>query len=270
VAAGRPSTAPAADPSPAAVPGRSWRAAIEAALDDPVGRVDLVFQPVVDLGRGTVVGYEALARFAGPPQAGPGRWFTEARHEGLAARLEAVVLALALARRASLPARCFLAVNLSPTALPSGEVQAVLRRAGDLSATVVELTEHSRVDDPDRLVRDLDRIRAAGGRVAADDAGAGYTALQRLLALRPDVVKLDRSLVAQIDEDPVKRAFVEMLRSLTGDTGARLLAQGIERVEELEALARLGVPLGQGFLLARPGPPWPGVGAGLRRRLRTG
>jgi EAL domain-containing protein (putative c-di-GMP-specific phosphodiesterase class I) len=237
-------------------------------LADPAAGLALAYQPVIDLQRGVVVGYEALARFAGPPHAGPGRWFTEARHEGLAARLEAVVLAQTLGRRPSLPAGCVLAVNVSPTALPSRDVQTVLRRAGDLTGIVVELTEHSRVDDRDRLVRDLDRIRAAGGLVAADDAGDGYAALHGLLGLRPDVVKLDRSLVTHIDDDPVKRALVAMLRSLTADHGARVLAEGIERVEELDTLLALGVPLGQGFLLARPAPPWADVAPDVAERLR--
>jgi EAL domain-containing protein (putative c-di-GMP-specific phosphodiesterase class I) len=92
----------------------SWRRSIERVLTDPAGHLDLAFQPVVDLQRGVVVGYEALARLAGPPSAPPDRWFAAAADEGLAARLEAAVLERALPTRAALPPDCFLSVNLNP------------------------------------------------------------------------------------------------------------------------------------------------------------
>lgn len=252
----QPSTAP------------SWRRSLERVLADPDGGLSLVYQPVVDLARGTVVGYEALARFAGPPAAPPDRWFAAAAGEGLAAQLEAAVLERALPTRLELPPECFLSVNISPNLVLDRAVQDVLAGAGDLPGVVLELTEHDRIDDYARLRRAVDRFRSCGVDVAMDDAGAGYAGLASLLALRPDLVKLDRALIAGIDLDPVKRELVELLGSMAGRMDARVLAEGIEREEELDALVRLGVPLGQGFLLGRPAPERQDLDEATGRRIR--
>jgi EAL domain-containing protein (putative c-di-GMP-specific phosphodiesterase class I) len=246
----------------------SWRSALERVLDDPGAGLDLAFQPVVDLQRGVVVGYEALARLAGPPSAPPDRWFAAAAGEGLAARLEALVLERALPTRAALPPDCFLSVNLNPNLVLDRTVQGVLDGAGELPGVVLELTEHDRIDDYARLRRALTRLRACGATIAMDDAGAGYAGLASLLALRPDLVKLDRSLIAGIDVDPVKRELVELLATMAGRMDAWVLAEGIERVEELDTLVRLGVPLGQGFLLGRPMPDRRDVDPGTADRIR--
>jgi EAL domain-containing protein (putative c-di-GMP-specific phosphodiesterase class I) len=221
-------------------------------LADPDTGLDLAYQPVIDLQRGVVVGYEALARLAGPPSAPPDRWFAAAAGEGLAARLEVAVLERALPTRAALPPDCFLSVNLNPNMVLDRTVRAVLDEAGELPGIVLELTEHDRIDDYGALRRALTRLRSAGVNVAMDDAGAGYAGLASLLALRLDLVKVDRTLISGIDGDPVKRELVELLGSIAGHMDAWLLAEGIEREEELDTLVRLGVPLGQGYLLGRP------------------
>ncbi len=246
----------------------AWRPALERVLADPENNLDLAFQPVVDLQRGVVVGYEALARPAGPPSAPPDRWFAAAAAEGLAARLEALVLEQALPLRTALPPNCFLSVNLNPNLVLDRTVQGVLADAGELPGVVLELTEHDRIDDYSGLRRALTRLRSCGVNIAMDDAGAGYAGLSSLLALRPDLVKLDRSLIAGIDVDPVKQELVELLGSMVGRMDAWVLAEGIERVEELDTLVRLGVPLGQGFLLGRPTPDRRDVDEGTGARIR--
>jgi EAL domain-containing protein (putative c-di-GMP-specific phosphodiesterase class I) len=246
----------------------SWRRSIERVLTDPAGHLDLAFQPVVDLQRGVVVGYEALARLAGPPSAPPDRWFAAAADEGLAARLEAAVLERALPTRAALPPDCFLSVNLNPNLVLDRTVQGVLDDAGELPGVVLELTEHDRIDDYGGLRRALTRLRASGVNIAMDDAGAGYAGLSSLLALRPDLVKLDRSLIAGIDVDPVKQELVELLATMVGRMDAWVLAEGVERLEELESLIRLGVPLAQGFLLGRPAPDLRGLDDPTAGRIR--
>ena len=246
----------------------SWRRSIERVLADPAGHLDLAFQPVVDLQGGVVVGYEALARLAGPPSAPPDRWFAAAADEGLAARLEAAVLERALPTRAALPPDCFLSVNLNPNLVLDRTVQGVLDDAGELPGVVLELTEHDRIDDYGGLRRALTRLRASGVNIAMDDAGAGYAGLSSLLALRPDLVKLDRSLIAGIDVDPVKQELVELLATMVGRMDAWVLAEGVERLEELESLIRLGVPLAQGFLLGRPAPDLRGLDDPTAGRIR--
>ena len=257
-----------ADPAPPSSAPTAWRRSLERVLGDPAGNLDLAFQPVVDLQRGVVVGYEALARLAGPPSAPPDRWFAAAAAEGLAARLEAAVLERALPTRADLAPDCFLSVNLNPNLVLDRTVQRVLSEAGELPGVVLELTEHDRIDDYGGLRRALSRLRASGVNIAMDDAGAGYAGLSSLLALRPDLVKLDRSLIAGIDVDPVKQELVELLANMVGRMDAWVLAEGIERPEELDTLVRLGVPLGQGFLLGRPAPDRRDLDDTTARRIR--
>jgi EAL domain-containing protein (putative c-di-GMP-specific phosphodiesterase class I) len=111
-------------------------------------------------------------------------------------------------------------------------------------------------------------VRQAGGRVAVDDAGAGYASLRHILELRPDFVKLDRSLVAAVDRDPAIIAVVQMLGDFTSRLDSWLIAEGIERLEEMDVLASLGVPLGQGYLLGRPEGPWADVPAAIGDQIR--
>ena len=145
---------------------------LEAMLD--TGQApDLVFQPIVDLQRGVTVGYEALSRFPGPPHAGPDRWFAAALDLGRALTLEALVIERALGFRGALPDNCFLSINVAPEALLDPRVQQLLS-AQPLSRLVFELTEHSAVADYDLLGRAIAQVRAGGGFVAVDDAGAGY------------------------------------------------------------------------------------------------
>ncbi|WP_158609460.1 EAL domain-containing protein [Cellulomonas triticagri] len=237
------------DPPPTDDP--RWRDALRAVLDDPALHA-LHAQPVVDLAAGTVAGYELLSRFTGPWQASPDRWFAAADRWGANAALQARVLERAVARRADLPPHTFLTVNVDPHLLADDRVADVLGQHADLSRLVLELTEHSRADDDGRTV--LDRARAAGALVAMDDAGTGYAGLELLLALRPDVVKLDRALISGLDADPVKRALVQVLGDLVGRMDGWILAEGIETAAELDAVVALGVPLGQGWALGRPGP----------------
>jgi hypothetical protein len=116
----------------------------------------------------------------------------------------------------------------------------------------------------------LDALRARGARIAIDDAGAGYAGLTQLMRVRPDLIKLDRSLVGGIHADPMKAALVESFVGFARRIGAALCAEGIETLEELRALADMDVTTGQGFCLARPGPPWPAVSAEAASVCRDG
>jgi EAL domain-containing protein (putative c-di-GMP-specific phosphodiesterase class I) len=220
-------------------------------LADP-DDLTLVFQPIVDLAAATVAGYEALARF--PGSAGPDVWFAAAAEAGVAAELEALAIHKALAAVPSLPRDTFLTVNVSPHILGSAPVQDALATRPDLHRVVVELTEHTPVHDLAALRRQTDELRARGALIALDDAGSGYSGLQQLAVLRPQVVKLDRALVSDADTDPVRVALAEMLGEFAGRIDAWLLAEGIETQAELAAFAQLGVPLAQGWLLGRPSP----------------
>jgi EAL domain-containing protein (putative c-di-GMP-specific phosphodiesterase class I) len=246
-------------PDPSTAPGGSTGDELGAAdVDAILARSGLhaEFQPVVDLARASVVGYEALARFDSPVRS-PLPWFEAAREHGRLADLEAVALRSALDAHEILPTNTFLTVNVSPALVDAPALRDVWADFPSLGGVIVELTEHERIDSYADLEPALNQLRSAGALLAIDDAGAGYAGLQHVLSLRPDVIKLDRALVEGIDRDEAKRALVEMLGTLAGRLDAWLLAEGIETGEELDVLIRLGVPLAQGYFLGRPGPAFP-------------
>lgn len=229
--------------------------------------VTSAYQPIIDTARGTIVGYEALVRFPGHAEKNPEAWFDAARRAGRDATLEAVALRRAFEHRDSLPGNCFLTVNVSPHLLSSPEIQGVWADQGSLGGVVVELTEQTPIESYLHLEPQLDTLRSAGALIAIDDAGSGYAGLQHLLALRPAMIKVDRELVRDIDLDEAKRALLEMLGLFASRVDAWVLAEGIERVEELDVVAGLGVPLVQGYLLGRPAPPWSTLDPELALRL---
>jgi len=236
----------------------------------PPSILRMSFQPILDTARGTVAGYESLARFGGPPNAGPDHWFALARAAGVGAELEARALRRALEARSALPPNCFLSVNVGPQALLSEPVAAVFTDAGDLRGVVVEITEQTAVDDYDALSDAIAPIRAAGALLAVDDAGAGFASLKHITVLRPDFVKVDRDLIAGIDADETKAAVVEALGMFTSRLDSWLVAEGVETIAELDRLLSLRVPLAQGYGLGRPepamGPADPDAVALCRRR----
>jgi EAL domain-containing protein (putative c-di-GMP-specific phosphodiesterase class I) len=210
----------------------------------------VVFQPIVDLASATIAGYEALARF--PGTASPEVWFAAAHEAGLGAELEALALRKALAALPDLPPNTFLTVNVSPHLLGAAPVAAALAEPATLRRVVVELTEHMPTPDLAALREQTAALRGRGALIAIDDAGSGYAGLQQLAEVRPQMVKLDRALVAGADLDPVKTALAEMVGTFADRIDAWLLAEGIETPGELATFARLGVPLAQGWLLGRP------------------
>jgi EAL domain-containing protein (putative c-di-GMP-specific phosphodiesterase class I) len=235
-------------------------------LADP-DELTLVFQPIVELATATVAGYQALARF--PGTAGPDVWFAAATEAGVAAELEALAIHKALAVVPMLPRDTFLTVDVSSHLLGSAPVQEALASRPDLHRVVVELTEHVPVHDLPALRRQCDELRRRGALIALDGAGSGYSGLQQLAALRPQVVTLDRALLSDADTDPVRVALAGMLGEFAGRIDARLLAEGIETQAELAAFARLGVPLAQGWLLGRPTPGFAPLSAEATRLVRA-
>jgi EAL domain-containing protein (putative c-di-GMP-specific phosphodiesterase class I) len=119
---------------------------------------------------------------------------------------------------------------------------------------VAEVTEHARISDYGKLDRALAPLRRRGMRLAVDDAGAGFASLRHILRLNPDFIKLDRTLIDQIDRDRSKQALAAGLISFADKSGATIIAEGIERAAEVKTLVDLGVSYGQGYYLARPGP----------------
>src|SRR4051794_34237372 len=245
------------------------RAEIELVLEEASSRISHVFQPVVDLRTGLVGGYEALSRFA-ESRRPPNAWFAQAHRCGLGIELE-MIAARAQLDAPGRPAGSRLSINLSPSAMLSAEAELLL--AGDLSHLILEVTEDEVMAEGGALEERLMELRRRGARLAVDDIGAGYAGLKQVMRLQPDVLKLDRSLVAGVSSDPAKGAMVDALVRYSRRIGADVCAEGVETLEDLEALADLDVTYGQGFVLAEPGPPWadvfPGAVAVCRSALNA-
>lgn len=245
----------------------AWAAALSHLLAEPQ-RLRVHYQPIVDLQRGVVRGYEALARFPESPDIPPAAWFAAAGRLGCAGALESQLLQAALVARPLIVRNRFISVNLSAEALLSDEVSAVLREHPRLNTLVVELTQQGEPGDVLAVRERLDELKAAGAAIAVDDTGAGPNTLDRLGALRPQFVKLDGHLIAGIDSDEAKVKLLEELTDLAGRLDSWIVAKGIETREELDALVRLGIPLGQGFALGAPAPAMAEIDAALSKHMR--
>jgi EAL domain-containing protein (putative c-di-GMP-specific phosphodiesterase class I) len=233
------------------VTDRSWPLLLERVCRR--ASIEPAFQPIVDITRGAIVGFEGLSRIQEPTVlAAPQEWFEAAAFHGYAARLEATALEVILAERTLLPDDCFLSVNTSPDGLLAPEVGDVIAAQGDLTGLILEITEQSPVQDYPQLVDRLHRFRDRGAIIAVDDTGAGYASIRHLLSLRPEVVKLDRSLVTGVDRDPSRAGAVSALGAFAGVLDAWIIAEGVEHLSELERLIELDVPMVQGFYLGRP------------------
>jgi EAL domain-containing protein (putative c-di-GMP-specific phosphodiesterase class I) len=234
---------------------------IEAILDADRGssshdggvRLSMVFQPIMDLATGDVVGAEALARFGTEPQRGPAQWFAEAAEVGLGIQLELAAVRKAAEAFPMLPNGAYLAVNASSETVRSPALHDLL--AGlPAHRIVLELTEAEPTVDHRSLVAPVERLRQQGVRLAVDDAGAGFASLQQILLVNPDVIKLDRTFIEGVAVDPVRRALTTALVSFTDQIGAVLVAEGIAARDELLALRELGLRHGQGHFLGDPQP----------------
>jgi EAL domain-containing protein (putative c-di-GMP-specific phosphodiesterase class I) len=221
---------------------------IESIIEDQA--FEPVFQPVVELGSGRIVGYEALTRFA--DRCEPAERFAEASRLGIGTDLELACARRAIEAASALPEGAWISINASPAMLlDTPELAGIL--AASHRDVVLEITERAAVDDYVALHRAIAAL-GPGVRVAVDDAGAGYAGLQRILELRADLVKLDLVLVRGVDSDPARQALVAGMTHFARRTNARLLAEGVESQAEADALLDLGVELGQGFLFGRPLP----------------
>lgn len=214
------------------------------------GALESVFQPIVEIETGEVIGVEALTRFAGPP-ARPDVWFEEAASVGMGVELEIAALRLALEQLADLPHPQFMALNASPSTIRDPRLVEVLSEF-DPARCVIEVTEHAGVDDYEELGRSLQSLRDLGVRIAVDDVGAGFASLANVLELQPTVLKIDRSIVKGIHSDTARQALAQTIMRLAERLGATVVAEGIEVSLELDALAALGVHHAQGFLYGHP------------------
>lgn len=211
------------------------------------------FQPTRLLATGEVVGAEGLTRFVSERSQSPDLWFADAESVGLGIDLELLAARTALTAAAELPDHLYVAVNLSPAACLDPRAQELLLSSAlPAGRIVLELTEHAAVSDYAVLTAAIATIRSTGVRIAVDDAGAGFASLRHVLELKPDILKLDRAIIAGISTDAHKQALGGALAGFAAQTGTRIVAEGIENADEVTALRRLGINAGQGYVLGRP------------------
>jgi EAL domain-containing protein (putative c-di-GMP-specific phosphodiesterase class I) len=209
-------------------------------------------QPIVRLSDRTVVGAEALSRFPGG-DGDPAAVFAEAWALGVGPDLELAAIAQATWSPRAWPAGGYLGINVSPATVVDERLGPLIDRIGP-DRLVLELTEHVRVADYGRLHAGLAELRAGGLRLAIDDVGTGFSGLDHILRLAPDMLKIDGALVRGVDDDRGKRALLASLVTFATEVDAVLVAEQIETDAEAVTLQELGVGFGQGTLLGRPAP----------------
>jgi len=230
---------------------RSRRTRAEGILADATSPT-MVFQPLVELITGEVVAFEALSRFPGWGE-GPLTVFSHAWEADLGVELEVKAVRHALQALEVLSPLHRLAVNISPMTLID---RAFLRVVSEVppDRLVVEVTEHSAVDDYDALRVARRRLSDLGILLAIDDVGMGFSGLHHILESAPDWIKIDQAVVRNVHTNPVKAAMIESLVGFGDRVDMLVVAEGIETEDELLALKSLGVSVGQGYGIAYPSP----------------
>jgi EAL domain-containing protein (putative c-di-GMP-specific phosphodiesterase class I) len=223
--------------------------------------VHAVYQPIVDLVDRRVLGYEALTRVPPGQFQNTDLLFKAATETESLFSLERLCRRKAIEGIPALHDGDLLFLNVQPEALADPDLRDAdflgrLREAGlHPGRIVLEVTEHTAVRDFAAFRLTLDAFRASGFRLAIDDVGSGYSGLQAIAEFAPDYIKADMGLVRDIHLKPIKRELIATIRQFSEKTGITLIAEGVERPEELAILRRLGVRCAQGFLFARPGAP---------------
>lgn len=229
------------------------------ALDDD--RLRLELQPIIGMGDGRVWGHEALVRIEDTDGqlVLPGRWLATAEASGLIAPVGEWVLQRALHLLSELDDDSVMCVNVSGHQLLDADLIRIIEEHLDRCAIatdrlVLEMTESVLIETHQAFRAGLDRIRHRGVRIAIDDFGTGYSSLSYLKELPADLVKIDRSFVSGLGHDTGDRAIATAIVRLAQELGLGTVAEGIETVEQLDAVRALGCTFGQGFLLGRPAP----------------
>lgn len=217
----------------------------------------MVFQPIVSWPTRKTFGYEALMRSGEPLLPHPGAMLDAAERLDRVNDLGRHVRGAVAAAAETLPQGVILFVNLHTRDLNDDELfakDAPLTRFA--SRVVLEITERASLHDIRDVQARVERLRRIGFRVAIDDLGAGYAGLTSFALLQPEVVKLDMSIVRDVHLSPTKRTLVRTMTSMCKDLGMLVVAEGIETIEERDVLADAGCELLQGYLFARPAPPF--------------
>jgi EAL domain-containing protein (putative c-di-GMP-specific phosphodiesterase class I) len=227
------------------------------------GAVHAVYQPVVDVVERRAIGFEALTRLTTPSFAGPEQLFKAAYENDAIWKLERLCRERAIRGLRHFRSDHLLFLNMEPEsiydpALRSEQIFALLGEA-DLkpSQVVLEITEHSAVQEYEAFRQMLNYFQFHGFRLAVDDVGSGYSGLKSVAELRPTFLKLDMALIRDIHLHPIKQDLTATITRFSASSGTTLIAEGVETVDELRCLQQIGVRFAQGYLFARPATPLP-------------
>jgi EAL domain-containing protein (putative c-di-GMP-specific phosphodiesterase class I) len=231
---------------------------LSASFDRALDTLWMAFQPIVSATDRSLFGYEALLRGEEKLLPHPGAIIAAAERLGRLPVLGARIRAAAAAAMSSAAPGVALFVNLHARDLmddnlvaPDSPLSAIADRV------VLEITERTSLDEvPDARAK-INELRSMGYRIAIDDLGAGYAGLTSFVALGPEFVKLDMSLIRDADKDPLKRKLIRSMAVLCKDLGIAVVAEGIETAAERDIVVELGCDLLQGYLHARPARPFP-------------
>lgn len=217
------------------------------------------YQPLVELAGGRTIGFELLARWwrEGEPEIGPDQFIPIAEECGLINELMLKLLGLACAEALTWDPSLTIAVNISPVQLKdpwlSEKILAELARLNfPPRRLAVEITENALIVDADNARRTIQSLKNQGVTVALDDFGTGYSSLQHLRMLPFDKIKIDRTFIGSLGEDPEALKIVRAITSLALSLNLPVVAEGIEDRETAERLRQLGCAEGQGYYFGRP------------------
>lgn len=215
----------------------------------------MAFQPIIDLQEHRIDAYEALVRGAdGASAASMLEWATGDNLYAFdqACRVRAIELAAALGIDRDLNINFLPNAVYEPRACIRATLQAAARTGFDPNRLTFEIVETESIADAPHLLNIITEYRKMGFRVALDDFGTGYSGLARLAELRPDTIKVDRSLARDCDRDRLRMAIVASVINLAREIGAKVVIEGIEREGEVSALRGAGARFIQGYYFARP------------------
>lgn len=228
--------------------------------------VSAFYQPILDFSSGSIMGWEALARGpAGTSFQSPIMLFELAEQLERLFALEELCREKAITNLGEIATDQRLFLNIHPRTMVDpeftpGKTLSLLERVGMKPANIVfEITERQSLQDFGLFYRTLEHYRSQGFQVAVDDVGAGYSGLSSIAEIQPDFIKIDMSLVNNVDRDPVKRALLETITTFAEKIGSKIIAEGIETRAQAICLLDIGVHYGQGYFLARPAFPRPGL-----------
>ncbi|WP_372882086.1 EAL domain-containing protein [Psychromonas sp.] len=222
-------------------------------------KLSVYFQPIIENNAPVIFGYEALIR--GPINTAfysPLSLFKAASEQGRLVALELLCRELSIVqfKKLNLPGKLFL--NASPETLfqpnfRSGRTLAMLQKIGlDPRRVVIELTEHSPLENYEVVREALKHYKTMGFEIAMDDLGAGYSGLRMWYELRPDYVKIDRHFIHNIHNDKVKQQFVHSIKNIAKELNCKVIAEGVETAAEFKFIEKMNLPLYQGYYIAHP------------------